>query len=97
MANANTEAPDINEVMMGVDMIGTILDSEFSKLESQLKGIKGQLDTIHQSESPGKKIELAELSDSINELRDMVESQERQIAALDMRLARFAEESRGSG
>lgn len=97
MANADTEAPDINEVMTGVDMIGTILDTEFSKLESQLKGIKGQLDTIHQPEGPGNKIELAELADSINELRDMVESQERQIAALDMRLARFAGETRGSG
>jgi len=97
MANADTEAPDINEVMMGVDMIGTILDTEFSKLESQLKDIKGQLNTIHQPESPGNRIELAELADSINELRDLVESQERQIAALDMRLARFAKEPGGSG
>ncbi len=97
MANPQTEAPDINEVMTGVDMIGTILDTELPKLENQLKDIKGQLDTMLQPEGPGKKIELAELANSINELRDMVESQERHIAALDMRLARFAGEPRGKG
>jgi chromosome segregation ATPase len=89
MAKLKTAVPDISEVMTGVDMIGTILDLELPKLENRLKDIKGQLDTVLQPESPGKKIELSELANSINELRDMVESQERQIAALDMRLARF--------
>jgi hypothetical protein len=95
MANPKTDGPDLHEVMTGVDMIGTMLHIELPKIENRLKGIEGHLTTLaQQPRSPGNSIDLADLSAAIRELRDMAESQERHIAALDIRLARLAEPPR---
>jgi len=93
MAKPKTDVPTMGEVMTGIDMVGTILDIELPKLSDQLKSIQNSLHTRTQPEGPGKKIELAELAESIHDLRDMIESQERQIAALHTRLARLSDSS----
>ena len=84
-----TETDTLSEILEGVDIIGTLIDTELPALRTDIAEIKSQLVGRAPNLSPNTESGLAELALVLVEIREMIEDQERKIAALDRRLTRL--------
>ena len=75
----------------GVDVVGTMLDLELPRLRADIRRIQQRLDHLGapmpQAQRP---TDATDVTAILTEIRELLEAQERRIAALDLRLSRLA-------
>jgi len=91
----------LEDVLEGVDVVGTMLDLELPRLRADIQQIQRQLDRQRTPSSADQRTSgTDDLACTLTEIRELLEGQERRIAALDLRLSRLAnslaEQSGGS-
>jgi hypothetical protein len=83
----------LEEVLEGVDVVGTMLDLELPRLRAEIRQIRARLDRLRPPAAADQaRADTDDLACALTEIRELLETQDRRIAALDLRLSRLAAE-----
>lgn len=82
--------PSLREVLSGVDIIGTILNTDLPRLERELGAIRADLARQAVSGVSAKQKAPDEISVTVEEIRDLLQVQLERLDALERRVAHLA-------
>jgi hypothetical protein len=86
----------LEDVLEGVDVVGTMLDLELPRLRADIQEICRRLDLLSPSPpAETRPVSTDDLTGTLTEIRELLEAQDRRIAALDLRLSRLATDLAG--
>jgi len=97
MAKNKAAKDPLLEILQGVDMVGTMLHTDIPRVLEELNRIRTLVEVRQTVPDSGPPTSVAISSGSedatllLLEIRELLEAQDRRMAALDQRLARLAE------
>lgn len=82
--------PSLREVLSGVDIVGTMLNTDLPRLERELGAIRAELARQAVSGAPARQKAPDEIAVTLEEIRDLLQVQLERLDALERRVAHLA-------